>query len=209
MISTIQVSTTLKRLLIILIYLSWTTLAISFLFIENNWQPVGVKMGDVAIILLWIVAVPGILKRFRVKGILQKLQIILMTARRRIGVLMFTAGLMHYTWNRLFLYINTGKFPKPGQLPLFEILGFLGLFLLLPLFITSNDYAQRVLKNNWQRVHYLIYPAIWLVALHTTFMGGRLIKFALPTYAIAILQIISRIYDWKLKKALIKDQEQP
>jgi sulfoxide reductase heme-binding subunit YedZ len=156
---------------------------------------IGVKMGNVAIILLWIVALPGIFKRFRVQGWLQNAQIILMAVRRRIGVLMFTSGLMHYSWNRLFLFVKAGNFPSPDQIPLFERFGLFGLSLLLPLFLTSNDYAVRILKKNWDRIHYLIYPAIWMVALHTTFMGGRLIKFALPTYLVAILQLASRIYD--------------
>lgn len=195
MISVPRIITLLKKLLLFLIYLSWILLASSFLFYQRSWQEIGVKMGDVAIILLWIVALPGIFKRFRVQGWLQKVQIILMAVRRRIGVLMFTTGSMHYVWNRLFQFIKAGNFPTLDQLPLFERFGFFGLTLLIPLFLTSNDYSVQLLKKNWDRIHYLIYPAIWMVALHTTFMGGRLIKFALPTYLIAILQLSSRIYD--------------
>lgn len=197
---TLFYSNTLKKVLLFVIYVSWATLLLSFWFIDNNWKFIGIKMGDFAIALLWIVAIPGILKRFRIKGPLQQIQIILMAARRRIGVLMFTFGLMHYVWNRLFLYIQNGKFPSFDQIVLFERFGLLGLILLLPLFLTSNDFALRILKANWQRIHYLIYPAMWFVALHTTFMGGRFLKFALPTYAVALLQIASRIYDRKLTK---------
>lgn len=187
------ISQALHKTLLPIIVISWILLIASF-FIDISLESIGKELGEWAIYLLWIVSLPGILKRFRVKGFLQNIQIIFMQSRRRLGILMFTFALMHYAWLRLFLYIKLSVFPAPGESPPFETMGFLGLFLLIPLFITSNNRAVRILKKNWQRIHYLIYAAMWLIAFHVSLQGK--LEYAIPTFAIIFLQITSWI-QWK------------
>ncbi len=195
------VSDFLHKALYFLLILSWVIIFGSFFFIKSNLQPVGLEMGYWAIRLLWLSSLPGILKRFRVIGFLQNIQIILMKSRRRIGDLMFSFAVMHYLWNSLFFNINTGAnyIPIPGRDPLFKIPGLLGLFILIPLFLTSNNFSVRFLKIWWTRIHSLIYVAMWLIAFHVALQG--LIVESVITFLIAILQLTSWIsYKSYMKK---------
>jgi DMSO/TMAO reductase YedYZ heme-binding membrane subunit len=112
---------------------------------------------------------------------------------------MFTLALIHSSWVRLFLYINLKYIPTLSDFSTFEICGILGFTLLIPLFITSNSFSVRTLKKNWHRIHYLIYGTMWLIAFHVALQGEW--QWAIPTYIIAILQLLSRINEYKLKKA--------
>src|SRR3989338_9467190 len=97
-----QISDILHYTLFYAFLACWVILSGSFLFIDRNLEDLGRRAGDAAIILLWVVSLPGILKRFQVKGFLQQVQIVLMRSRRRIGILMFTLAMMHATGLRLF-----------------------------------------------------------------------------------------------------------
>lgn len=189
------------------IYVLLLLLGVSF-FLYNTypWGYYAPPMGDIAIILLWIVTIPGILKRFAVTGFLQKVQIILMRCRRRLGVLMYLAAMTHYIWMRVFIYFDQGL-PTLSEIPTFEIVGFLTLTILFPLFITSNNPSKKFLKDTWQKIHYLIYIAIWFAALHTSLNDTtRFIKFGVPTILIAAVQIASRVREWETKKKIASSQ---
>lgn len=164
----------------------------SFLFMSIPLGQYGVTAGQMAIRLLWVVATPGILKRFRVTGLLQKIQIILMRSRRRLGILTFLLMTMHMLWVRLFFDIQDRFSGFFSSLSRFEIAGLIGFCLLIPLFITSNNYSVRVLKKNWGRIHKLIYFSMWLIALHVALQGSY--EYAIPTLTVAVLQAISWMY---------------
>src|SRR3990167_3833867 len=195
------ISNILHKTLHVLLILSWVIIFVSFFFIKSNLQPIGLEMGNWAIRFLWLASIPGILKRFRATGFLQNVQIVLMRSRRRIGDLMFTSAVMHYFWNRFFIYIKFG-FPAPDKVPLFESLGFIGLFILVPLFLTSNNFSVRFLKVWWTRIHRLVYLAMWFVAFHVALQG--LVLEASITFAIALLQITS----WISYKSYMKKKQQ-
>lgn len=186
---------------------SYIILFTKYSLIQNSINSWGKTVGELAIIMLWVVSLAGILKRFQVTGLLQDLQIILMKSRRRIGITMFTLGLIHASWVRLFLYVQLQYIPKLSDFTVFELCGILGLTLLFPLFITSNSYSVRTLKKNWHRIHYLIYGTMWLIAIHVSLQGE--LKWAIPTYVIAVLQILSRINEYRLKKIAARLQTNP
>lgn len=48
----------------------------------------------------------------------------------------------------------------------YALIGFIGFVLLVPLFVTSNKYSQRLLKKNWKRLHQLVYVIGILAAVH-------------------------------------------
>ena len=195
------ISDFLHKSMYVLLVISWVIIFISFFFIKDNLRPFGLEMGYWAIRLLWLSTLPGILKRFRVIGFLQDVQIVLMKSRRRIGDLMFSFAVMHYLWNSLFFNINIGAtyIPILGQTPLFKFMGFFGLLILIPLFLTSNNFSVRILKVWWTRIHSLVYLAMWLIAFHVALQG--LVVEAIITFAIAILQITSWIsYKSYMKK---------
>ena len=66
------------------------------------------------------------------------------------------------------------------------IAGFASWLLLVPLGLTSNNRAVRALKKNWQRVHYLVYPAIGLAWLHVAWQT-RSSYFDAVVYGLIIL----------------------
>ncbi len=50
--------------------------------------------------------------------------------------------------------------------------GSLGLLVMIPLVITSNDLAVRLLKKNWKKVHLLIHPLVVFVLIHKGLREG-------------------------------------
>lgn len=48
----------------------------------------------------------------------------------------------------------------------FQFWGLLGLILILPLFITANNFSTNLLKRNWFRLHKLIHPLYIVVLIH-------------------------------------------
>ncbi|OGK30925.1 hypothetical protein A3F29_02965 [Candidatus Roizmanbacteria bacterium RIFCSPHIGHO2_12_FULL_33_9] len=198
------ISNILHKTLHVLLILSWVIIFVSFFFIKSNLQPIGLEMGNWAIRFLWLSSLPGILKRFRATGFLQNIQIVLMRSRRRLGDLMFSFAVMHYLWNSLFFNINIGAniIPIFGQTPLFKFMGFFGLLILIPLFLTSNNFSVRFLKVWWTRIHRLVYLAMWFVAFHVALQG--LVLEASITFAIGILQIAS----WIFYKIYMKKNQQ-
>ncbi len=176
----------------------WIIFFGSFLLIDKNLIELGQEFGEWSIRLLWIVALPGILKRFGAKGLFQTIQIILMRSRRRLGDIMFMLALNHFMMVQGFFYLRYGL-PNLTSIPVFQYMGIIGLTLLLPLFLTSNNYSVRSLKQYWQKIHNLIYLAIWFIAAHTL-LNGQILEGSI-TVAIAILQIASWIvYKRRQKK---------
>lgn len=162
----------------------------------------GRTMGGYALYLLWITMLPGILKRFQVKGFLLDIQIILMGVRRQLGILVFLFASAHYIWQRLFLYLDQG-IPSLSMIPTFELLGMAALFLLSFLYFTSNDFSVRKLGKHWGRIHALVYIIVWIIALHVILIGGEhIVKHGLPTVAIGLAQIASYAYKWSMQKRI-------
>jgi len=185
-------SNLLYKMLFWIIVIVTIILVGSFFFMKLPLGTYGVLAGKIAIHLFWLVSIPGIFKRFRVTGILQKIQIILMRSRRRLGILTFLLMTTHALWVRLFFDIQESFSNFLPSLSTFERFGLIGLILLIPLFVTSNNYSVRLLKKNWKRIHSLIYVSMWLIAFHVALQGSRL--FAIPTFTVAILQAVSWIY---------------
>lgn len=183
----------MKRALVVYSAVTGVVVIASLFAPELGWYQLGVKMGNAAIILLWITCVPGILKRFRAKGRLQRVQIFIMKDRRWWGVATFTTALAHEIWVRMLLYIKNGVFPQPWNFPLFEMLGMTAFLLMIPLILTSNNYAVRKLRKWWQRIHYLIYPTMWILAFHIS-LSGAFFPWGLGTFTIASLQLASWIW---------------
>ncbi len=196
-------SANLKSALKVLIYIILTILLVSFAFLPTNLVSIGAIFGRFAIYTFWIIAIPGILLRFKVKGILRNLQIVLMSARRQLGILMFVLVLVHYLWSRGFAYV---KFGIPASMPTFQIMGFVAFLMLIPLAITSNNFFQKRMKKWWQILHYLSYPIMVLLIFHTAlqpsnteildgnFNLSNTIQYAIPTVIILIIQAVSWLY---------------
>jgi len=85
--------------------------------------------------------------------------------RRQLGLwVMFYAFLHFLTWSYLDNSFDLTAIAKDIVKRPFITAGFAGFALLLPLALTSNGYSIRLLKQNWAKLHKLIY-AIAIVAL--------------------------------------------
>jgi len=203
-----NISKKLNFILKTIIYLLLLVLFISFFFIQNNFEIYGALAGKLAIITLWIIAIPGILKRFKVKNILKNIQIVLMLNRRQLGILMFVLVLIHALWSRGFGYILKGP---PTSIPTFQLFGTFAYLLSIPLVLTSNDFAVKKLKKWWQRLHYASYLIMFLLIFHTSTQGSDLkifglkldteytFQYAIPTILILLVQAASWVYYKKSK----------
>ncbi len=196
--------------LLTLNYSFLAVLTLSFFFIQLDLFNLGTLAGRFAIYTFWLIAIPGILSRFKVVGILKDVQTILKINRRQLGILMFILTAIHYFWVRGFDCILNGF---PTVVPLYQIAGTLGFFLCLPLLITSNNYSVKKMRKWWQRLHNLTYPVMFLLVIHTSFQPGReviggvrlnlanALQYGLPTLIILLIQIYSWIYFTRNSKA--------
>lgn len=164
-------------------------IAIFFGLMLGTFQPslqavfftVGRKFGTVTAILLALTLSAGILGRFRW---FTAIRITLMLFRRHFGILTYVSGVFHATFV-VFLPMLTHGF-RP--LLIFEVYGLTALLLMLPLFLTSNDYSVRLLKFGWNKLHKLVYLALFFAALHTI---TRSLSIGVLLMSVVILELLS------------------
>jgi methionine sulfoxide reductase heme-binding subunit len=193
----------LKKFLAGVIWFCLGILGVSFWFMQSDLVLFGAFAGKFAIYIFWLIAIPGILKRFGVKNSLRNIQIVLMNNRRKLGILMFILVLIHYFWSRAFGYILYGP---PEQIILFEFIGFISMILLIPLVITSNNWAVKKMKKWWYVLHSLSYIVMILAVFHTSMQGREyLFYYGVPTIIILVIQTVSWGFFWqnKNKKVVI------
>ena len=159
----------------------------------------GAFSGKFSIWVFWIIAIPGIFQRLRVKNKLQKIQLFLMKYRRYLGIIMFNFAFIHFMWMRGFDILQSGI---PSNIPLYQVFGSLALILITPLFLTSNNFSVRKLGKSWKTIHTLVYPVMFLLVLHTALQGrDYALIYGFPSAIILIIQIYSHIYAAKIKKS--------
>jgi len=129
---------------------------------------------------------------------------------------MFFLATTHYFWNKGFFTIQYGL---PSTIPLFQIFGMMALVLTIPLVLSSNNYSVKKLGKFWKILHYLVYPIMFLLVLHTATQGTDFqifgvnfgidytVSYALPSLVILILQIASHIYYRRQKLGNSKNSE--
>lgn len=90
----------------------------------------------------------------------------LLKLRRPIGVLAFIYVLVHFlTWLVLDVQIPSQIWADIVKRP-YVTVGMVAMLLLLPLALTSNDWSIRKLGSKWRQLHWLVYPAVILAAVH-------------------------------------------
>lgn len=187
-----------KKYFKIFIYVQIIVFIISLFFYDYNLKLAGAFSGKFSIWVFWVIAIPGIFQRFRVKNKLQKIQLFLMKYRRYLGIAMFNFAFIHFMWMRGFDMIRLGI---PSNIPLYQLFGSLALILITPLFLTSNNFSVKKLGKYWKTLHTLVYPVMFLLVLHTTLQGrDYALIYGLPSAIILIIQIYSHIYTSKIKK---------
>ena len=87
--------------------------------------------------------------------------------RRALGLLSFIYICLHLsTWIFLDLQFRWDEIVKAIVKKPFITIGMAGFLLMIPLALTSNNFAIRILKRNWKLLHKLIYLVVFLGALH-------------------------------------------
>lgn len=114
--------------------------------------------------------------------------------RRYFGVAAFAYALLHtvfYLYEVAFSQVMS-EFFQVGLLT-----GWIAFFIFVPLAITSNDYAVRVMKQNWKKLQRWVYLAAILAFLHWGLIhlhwGAAIVHFT----PVALLQIY-RV--WKVRR---------
>ncbi len=96
----------------------------------------------------------------------------LLRRRRWLGVAAFLYALLHlvlYVWAMADINDMLAEALAPGIWT-----GWAAFALFLPLALTSNDTAMRVLQAGWKRVQRLVYPAAVLTLLHWIWVHNNL-----------------------------------
>lgn len=140
----------------------------------------GLYSGRVSLILYLLTLLPGICRRFRLKHLLVSL---LTLYRRQVGIVMYIFVILHAL---LFVQFSL-------KIPAFRIFGILAFLILAPLFITSNTYSVKKLKQTWKKVHQLTYPALGLIFLHTALIRWSI--FSVATLTTLILLVSSLLLE--------------
>ena len=161
------------------------------------FQLSGKKFGQLALILLGTVVTPGILGRF---GVEIKLTIIITLFRRQLGITVFLLAFTHYFFVRLLPRLQ-GQIPWKPPYPIFELMGMSAFFILFLMFLTSNNFSKKKLGRWWKILHRFVYLAIWLLVFHTGLQRISIWTFFIFTFA--VLEVVSWIYYWNLKKKAI------
>ena len=153
-----------KPLILILFFIPsfiWIGMFVSGNLGVNPIEVLMDKLGEMALRLLILVLIVSSFSKLNFLRSLQNL-------RRLLGLMAFYYISLHlicyifldHFFN--FNFIMKDVFKRP-----FITLGFLGFLLLLPLVFTStNKMVKKLSFKLWKKIHYLIYPVIFLGILH-------------------------------------------
>lgn len=148
------------------------------------------QLGQIAALLYCVTLVPGMLRRFQLWPLTRA---ILMLWRRYVGIAMFHTALGHLMLIRVvpLLFFN----PRLLLSASWQILlGILAITLLLPLWLTSNEYSVRQLGPIWHWIHKLTYAAVFLIFGHLALASDT--KLSWVVGAVLGLEILSWIAGW-------------
>lgn len=130
--------------------------------------------GKLALLTYVSTLIPGMGKRF---GINYLPITVLFVYRRQLGILMFLLALVHMITSGVF-------FTKEP----FIVAGQVAIFILLLLFITSNNFSVKILSKYWYTLQQFTYVAIVFVFCHLI-----LVRFSLFSLLILIVMIVELI----------------
>ena len=87
--------------------------------------------------------------------------------RRAVGLWAFTYVVLHVlVFYSLILGRDLAAFWEEVSQRPYIVVGALAVLLLLPLALTSTEWAMRVLRKRWKQLHWLVYPAAILAVVH-------------------------------------------
>jgi DMSO/TMAO reductase YedYZ heme-binding membrane subunit len=159
---------------------------------------VGQHLGQVALLCYLLTLLPGIMKRL---SIFPLERVTLMLFRRQLGVLMFITAYVHGAIvSTIPMLFTTGI--QPDLFSNREQLGMLAIWILLPLWLTSNDLSTKFLGKKWQWVHRLTYLALLIIFLHVLLSTAVIWK--VLGGAVLLLEVWSWVVQFRSNKKINK-----
>jgi sulfoxide reductase heme-binding subunit YedZ len=123
----------------------------------------------------------------------------LVPVRRRLGLAVFTFSSVHLlAYLLLLLGLEFSELSADIQKRPYILLGFSAFLLLIPLAVTSSKNWQRRLRQNWKRLHKLVYVVVALVLMHIWWQVKAGFALALISSVIAAVIISIRIRPYLL-----------
>lgn len=151
------------------------------------------SFGTLALLMFLTTLMPGIFKRF---GVFPLLSSSIVMFRRNIGILMFLTALVHSFYSFTIFVIMTSQF-NPDILSSREILGSLSLMILLPAWLTSNDYSQKRLGKFWKMIQRVTYLSLITIFIHVALSSFKL---GALTFGVLLLEFSSWLKVWFFDK---------
>jgi sulfoxide reductase heme-binding subunit YedZ len=122
-----------------------------------------------------------------------------MPFRKHLGILMFISAWLHLNFTTTLPQLVANGFDASKiELMLFQWMGEIAWWLLLPLWLTSNDTSVKYMGKWWKRVHRLTYVALFFIFFHVALQQESWM-FVIGT--VAILEVASWIKGWQRTKA--------
>jgi len=171
-------------------------------------EDAGELLGGLSLVLFCLTLLPGIITRLKIwPTVTLPVATLITPFRRNLGILMFLTAFVHMslTTTLPFLALQLisiqslmplslvqqlttvfSAFPPP--LRLFEQVAVMGWILLLPVWLTSNDFAQKKLGKWWKRVQRLTYVVIWFIMAHVALQGSF---WTVVVGVVAVLEVTS------------------
>jgi sulfoxide reductase heme-binding subunit YedZ len=118
----------------------------------------------------------------------------LLRRRRSFGVAAFGYALLHLLFYLLEMQTLAGILAEIGALGIWT--GWAAFLLMIPLALTSNDFAMRALKAGWKRLQRLAYPAALLTLVHWMFVHDNVVPALLNFAPLAVLEL------WRVARSL-------
>jgi sulfoxide reductase heme-binding subunit YedZ len=122
--------------------------------------------------------------------------------RRAVGVAGFGYALLHLLFYLLDMHTIEAVLAEIGAPAIWT--GWLALLLLLPLGLTSNDAAVRVLRSGWKRLQRLAYPMAVLTLIHWALIHDGLVPAIVHFLPLAALQLwrVARLFQSRTTRSL-------
>lgn len=160
-------------------------------------EQIGNFAGSLAIFLYSMTLVPGILKRLKVKPkYTVPLADLLVTFRRRMGILMFLLLFVHMLFIFILpMVIQGGLSYWYVEIWHGQVWGLAALVLLLPLWITSNDLAIELLGKWRHMIHRLTYIIMVFIFFHAVYIRSI---WAILLFVQFVALVVSWIRYWRV-----------
>ena len=183
-------------LVLFMIVAWWLILFFPQADILEIYQEIGEKFGILAFGFYGLSLLPGILRRLRLLPLFSSG---LLLFRRHFGILMFVFTIIHAQF--LFAIPQLGVLGEKLSwliIPREAKPGVIAFLILIPLWLTSNDFSLNLLKNFWRRLQRLTYLAMFFIVLHLSLLEEKNLFFI--GLLMVFIEIYSWIYFWRNKK---------